>query len=501
MRGVTSAPRGLVRACGSAMRGIRATGWWYGSSGQSTKVGPMGNGDARPTVAIWGHYHGHNLGDDIVVAAIAQNLRDRVVDMDLVGISLDPADTRRRHGIPALPLRWTAEKVASTDAIAVVADSLKARHRRLLAFAPARLAGHAVRRGIEVARLIAHEPGFLLRSWRRLAAVDLIVVAGSGPVSDDWEGPWSHPYTILKWSLLARLSGIPFAFLAVGAGPIDHALSRVFLALSLRLAALISVRDEHSAGVIRSMGIARPVPVMPDLAFSVEVPRLPERTQGDDLVIGLGPIPYLDGRYWSTSDDQRYRSYISKIASFAEQALAGGHRLVLLYSQTLADPLVCDDVMAVLAARGCATEGAVERPKIFSIDDLFDAITRCDYVVAGRFHCILLPFLTGRPAVGIAYHPKTVALMEYLGQNQYCVDVDAFDAEQLVRACDALESEREEAVGRAVELLPDLQAQLSGQFDVLADLLDTSRLRSQLPAHPVSHRLTSSRNASAEGRG
>ena len=457
----------------------------------------MGNGDARRTVAIWGHYHGRNLGDDIVVAAIAQNLRDRVVDVDLVGISLDPADTRRRHGIPALPLRWTAERVDSTDAVAAMADSLKARHSRLLAFGPAQLAGHAIRRGIEIARLMAHEPGFLVRSLQRLAGVDLIVVAGSGPVSDDWEGPWSHPYTILKWSLLARLSGIPFVFLAVGAGPIDRALSRIFLALSLRLASLISVRDKHSADVIRSMGIARPVPVMPDLALSVEVPRLPERTKSDKLVIGLGPIPYLDRRYWPTSDDESYRSYVGKIASFAEQALADGHRLVLLYSQTLADPRVCDDVMAVLAQRGCATEGAVERPEIFSIGDLFDAIARCDYVVAGRFHCILLPFLTGRPAVGIAYHPKTVALMEYLGQSQYCVDVDGFDAEELVRACGALESEREEAVERAVERLPHLQAQLSDHFDALADLLDTSRLRSQWPAQPAGHPLTSTRNAPA----
>jgi polysaccharide pyruvyl transferase WcaK-like protein len=461
-----------------------------------------GHGDAPPTVAIWGHYHGNNLGDDLVVAAIAHNLRDRVVDVDLVGISLDPADTRRRHRIPTLPLRWTAERAAaSTDPITARTDPLKAQHTRLLAFGPVRFTAHAIRRVLGIARRIAHEPGFLVRSWRRLAAVDLIVVAGSGPVSDDWKGPWSHPYTILKWSLLARLSGIPFVFLGVGAGPIDSSLSRVFLALSLRLAAMISVRDKHSADLIHSMGIARPLPVIPDLALSVEVPRLPERLQSDKLVIGLGPIPYLDSRYWPTSDDEGYRSFVGKIASFAEQAVAGGHRLVLLYSQTLADPRVCDDVMELLAKRGRATDGSVERPEIFSTDDLFDAIARCDIVVAGRFHCILLPFLTGRPAVGIAYHPKTVALMEYLGQSQYCVDVDGFDAEELVRACDALEIEREEAVRRAVERLPHLQAELSDQLDALVDLLHESRPLSGLPAQGGGHRLTSTRNESAQDGG
>jgi polysaccharide pyruvyl transferase WcaK-like protein len=431
----------------------------------------MAKGEARPTVAIWGHYHGHNLGDDIVVAAIAQNLRDRVDDIELVGISLDPADTRSRHGIPAIPLRWTAERPASTDVIASTADTLKARHARLVSFGPTRRAGHAARRAFEVARLMAHEPGFLVRSWRRLEGVDLVVVAGSGPISDDWKGPWSHPYTILKWSLLARGRGVPFAFLAVGAGPIDHRLSRFFLAQSLRLAALISVRDEHSAALVRSMGVKGPVHAVPDLALSIEVPPMPRRTGDGPLVVGLGPIPYLDARYWPTWDDEGYRLHVDKMATFAEDELRRGHRLVLLYSQTLADPPVCDDVMAVLEERGCPTDGVVERPEILTIDDLFAAIGRCDYVVAGRFHCILLPFLTGRPAVGIAYHPKTLALMDYLGQGRYCLDVDGFDAPELAGASAALETERELAIARAAERIPHLRAQLQEHFDALVELL------------------------------
>ncbi|CAN7490981.1 polysaccharide pyruvyl transferase family protein [Terrabacter sp. LjRoot27] len=461
----------------------------------------MGKGDARPRVAIWGHYHGHNLGDDIVVAAIAQNLRLRVDDVELVGISLDPADTRSRHGIPAIPLRWTAERPVSRDAIASTADSVKARHARLVAFGPTRRGGHAARRAFEIARLVAHEPGFLVRSSRRLAGVDLVVVAGSGPISDDWKGPWSHPYTILKWSLLARGRGVPFAFLAVGAGPIDHRLSRFFLAQSLRLAALISVRDEHSADLIRSMGVDDPVPVMPDLALSMEVPPVPTREGSGPLVVGLGPIPYLDARYWPTWDDEGYRLHVDKMATFAEHELARGHRLVLLYSQTLADPPVCDDVMAVLAERGCPTDGVVERPEILSIDDLFAALGRCDYVVAGRFHCILLPFLTGRPAVGIAYHPKTFALMDYLGQSRYCVDVDAFDARGLAGATEALESEREAAVARAAERIPHLRAQLHEHFDALVELLlGPDRESPHSAAPPGDHRLTSTRNACAHDR-
>ena len=59
---------------------------------------------AGSTIAVWGHYHGGNLGDDLVVATIVSAIRRRVDDARVVGISLAPADARIRHGIEAYPI-------------------------------------------------------------------------------------------------------------------------------------------------------------------------------------------------------------------------------------------------------------------------------------------------------------------------------------------------------------------------------------------------------------
>ncbi len=432
-----------------------------------------------PRVAIWGHYHGRNLGDDVVVSAIAANLRARVPGVRLVGISLSPADTEQRHGIPAVPLRWSSSSGGSTGTTTGgVRAGLRSRLKARVEGTVVHSAIKGGRRAVRVARGLVAEPAFLWRTYRWLEDVDLILVAGSGPVSDDWKGPWSHPYTIAKWSLLARLRRIPFAFLAVGAGPIDHRLSRPLLSIPLRWAAFRSFRDDASAALVATLGVPPPLTVVPDLAMSLPRESLPDQRRrtaptGHDSSatrqrVGLNPIPYYDKRYWPAFDDDRYAAYVAKMADYAAWVVESGRQLVLLYSQTDVDPLVCDDVMTLLARRLSAEQlGSIERPEIETVDELLGALAGCDYVVAGRFHCILLPYLLGGLAIGTAYHPKTFALMEYTGQSRYCFDIDGFEAHDLEAASVALEADPDAAREAVAKRLPGLREVLAGHYDEL----------------------------------
>lgn len=437
-----------------------------------------------PRVAIWGHYHGRNLGDDVVVSAIAQNLRARCPDIELVGISLSPDDTRQRHGFDAIPLRWSAIPAEGQGTVGASTRMLKRWLQTPMQRPRVRAAVRGVRRVAGGVRVLVAEPAFLWEASQQLRDIDLIVVAGSGPVSDDWKGAWSHPYTIAKWSLLARLRGVPFAFLAVGAGPLEGRLSRALVRGPLLRAAHRSFRDESSAAVVRSLGVPEPLPVVPDLAISHPVPApdpahpVDERPAEEPVTVGLGPIPYYDKRYWPDSDDRRYAEYLEKMADFAEWVVQSGRRLNLLYSHTTADPLVCDDLMELLSHRLSADELAgIGRPQIWTVADLFAALNACTYVVAGRFHCILLPYLSGRLAVGMAYHPKTFALMEYMGQSDFCVDIDTFTAGQLVDAARTIEASLDVGAKVVAERLPALQTVLAGEYDSLLAVAETTRVR------------------------
>src|ERR1700730_2442931 len=58
-----------------------------------------------PRIGIAGYYGCGNLGDDTVVAILINTIKEYYPNADLVGFSLSPADTERRHGIKAFHLR------------------------------------------------------------------------------------------------------------------------------------------------------------------------------------------------------------------------------------------------------------------------------------------------------------------------------------------------------------------------------------------------------------
>ena len=84
------------------------------------------------------------------------------------------------------------------------------------------------------------------RSYLLLRKVDALVVAGGGQLDDEWGGSWGHPYTLMKWAVLARAAGSSVVFLSVGACRIDSQLTRTFLKAALSSARYRSYRDEES---------------------------------------------------------------------------------------------------------------------------------------------------------------------------------------------------------------------------------------------------------------
>src|SRR5205809_6125060 len=154
-----------------------------------------------PTIAVWGHYHGGNLGDELVVATIIDAIRQRMPGARIVGISMAPADTRERHGIDGYPINTTTPTVnlKTSSAGEVPTRRTRATEGRLRASARRVPGARRLRRRAAYMRMVVREVPFLWRSYRMLRRLDLVVVAGSGQLPDEWDGPWLHPYTTFRW--------------------------------------------------------------------------------------------------------------------------------------------------------------------------------------------------------------------------------------------------------------------------------------------------------------
>lgn len=262
-----------------------------------------------------------------------------------------------------------------------------------------------------VRAIVLTEARRLASAARLLRDAEFVVVTGTGIFDDFGEHPWNMPYALLVWTLLARLTKRPFAFLAVGAGPVVHPLSRLQFRWAARLASTVSYRDSGSRDFMDGLGAGRvDATVVPDLVFGHEVPSAPPAAPtASTLTVGLGVMAY--GGWSSLGEGPVYQAYLACLVEVADSVLAAGHSLVLLVGQPCDRPVV-DDLRARLRPEHRARAVV---PGIDDFADLLGAVGATDVVVATRYHNIVAALMMNRPVVSLSYAPKNAALLRDLG--------------------------------------------------------------------------------------
>jgi len=164
-------------------------------------------------VLLGGYYGFGNIGDEAILAAVAEGLRAALADVELKVLSADVQHTRRVHDLEATD-RW---------------------------------------------RL-----GSVLAALRWCQA---FVLGGGGLIQDATSS--LSPAYYLGLLALARWLRRPSLLLAQGVGPLQGALWRRMTAGAFAAAAYASVRDEASAQALRQWGLRGEVPVVADPVFAL----------------------------------------------------------------------------------------------------------------------------------------------------------------------------------------------------------------------------------------
>ena len=402
-----------------------------------------------PAVAVLGHYGQLNLGDESITAAAIGGVRRWRPDARVIAISLDPADTQARHGVDSYALRRDISRTPlepppivepSPSEASAESVGLRSMLRRIPLL---RTGVSALRNVANFSKALVREIASLPASWRALDGVDLVIVAGSNQLLDQFGGAWGFPYTLLRWTILARLRGARVVLLSVGAGPLSGRLACQFIRWTLHLADYTSVRDEGSAKMVSGIGWKAPVPVRPDLAFSFNVGRPLEPATNTNstapLVVAVNLMPVHDPRWWPGAKPQVQERYLAAVSGFVERLLRQGHR-VELYGTQPADDWVARDLMSKMTQFAGADRLALTR--IRSLDELTALYQRCDVLVPTRFHGILLALRFARPVIGICYYRKSRELMRDFGLERYAFDLDSVTADQLEAAFVDIVAER-----------------------------------------------------------
>jgi polysaccharide pyruvyl transferase WcaK-like protein len=402
----------------------------------------------RTKIAFFGHFDSTNFGNESTLQAILHHLRSYQPDAEVTCISTGPEATVATHAIEAIP----------------ISDAL------IKSWRPRNPVLSLVRK---VFIGIPSEPYRWIDGLMRLRHTDVLIIPGTGLLTDAGGLLGWGPYNLFKWSLMAKSCSCKLLFVSVGAGPIYGALGRWFIKSALSLADFRSYRDNSTVQCLKGIGYcADKDRVYPDLAFSLPVAAILKQDTKKSRrrsVVGLGLMEYAGMYSVSRPSNKIYLTYLENLVTVVKWLLAHEYDVRLL-SGDLRDVHARQEFRDLLKEQLSVREDdhIIDEP-IVSVENLLSQIAATDIVVATRFHNILLGLLCNKPVISISFHHKCVSLMSAMGLSAYCLDIDDLKADMLIaKFCD-LETNANKLKPLIREKVREFRKALDEQYRLIFD--------------------------------
>ncbi len=368
-------------------------------------------------IVVFGHFGAGNFGNESTLQAMLYNLRQVNPEAEITCVCTVPERVAADYQIAARPISETA--ISGWRWHNPVAKLI----RKLLIGVP-----NEVHRWFKAFTMLRH--------------TDAFVVPGTGLLTDAYSLVGWGPYNTFKWSVIAKLCRCKLLFVSVGAGPLYSWRGKFFIKTALALADFRSYRDVSTQTYLETIGVSTTNDnVYPDLAFSLPESRLrPAAGQpGRRRIVGIGLMEYA-GRYSvSHPMEETYTAYIDSLADFTAWLLSRDYDVRLLIGD-VTDRAVVQHFKSVLQTRLTGYDaGRISDDTVTSVDDLLAQLASTDFVVATRFHNILLALLLNKPVVSISFHHKCASLMKQMDLSSCCLDINTLTAAALIEHFSMLE--------------------------------------------------------------
>jgi polysaccharide pyruvyl transferase WcaK-like protein len=366
-------------------------------------------------IAFFGHFDSSNFGNESTLQAILYHLRCFHPDAEVICISTGrPEAAVVSHEVEIIPITRTL---------------VKWRPRSLV---------------LRVVRRVCIEIPIELYGWVSglitLRRIDMLIIPGTGLLTDAYGLRGWAPYDMFKWSLIAKVCRCKLIFVSVGAGPIYRSLGRRFVKSALSLANFRSYRDKSTMQYLMSIGYSADKDrVYPDLVFSLPVPAVQKQVtkKSRRSVVGLGLMSYAGKYSVARPSNEIYLSYLENLVKVVKWLLAHEYDVRLLNGD-LGDVHARQEFKDLLKKKlSPRDEDHIIDEPVVSVENLLSQIAATDIVVATRFHNVLLALLCNKPVISISFHHKCVSLMSAMGLSAYCLDINDLKADALIaKFCD-----------------------------------------------------------------
>ncbi|MEZ2130643.1 MULTISPECIES: polysaccharide pyruvyl transferase family protein [unclassified Sinorhizobium] len=397
-------------------------------------------------IGLLGQFGSGNTGNDGSLEAMVNFLRKTRSDAELLCICSNPDAIAKQYKIKAIGIGGT---IAQGRWFQRINGVLAGVPRRFLT---------------------------LYSLFGQLDGLTLLIIPGTGILDDFQENPFGWPFVVFRWCLAARLRRIRIAFVSIGAGPIEHPLSRWFLKAAAQMAQYRSYRDDYSLQYVESIGVdvSRDWRY-PDIAFRLPVPDPLPVKNDTHITVGVGVMDYHGWSKTDTDADAIHQNYTGKLAAYIGWLLEQGYNVRLLTGD-LRDGKAVKKVLDKIAATGSdVSPERITSTCSQSLHELMDTIAQTDFVIVSRYHNVVSALKLGRPTISLSYNKKNDYLLAQFGQQHYCQNIETFDVEELKRQTQSV-MENIDAVRLQIDNCNRaLQEKLSEQEALLLDRVISPR--------------------------
>ncbi len=304
---------------------------------------------------ISGYYGFDNSGDDSILKAIINNLRELKPDIKLLVLSGNPKETSALYGVDAI-------------------------HRFNIG---------AVRHNLKRAKLL---------------------ISGGGSLIQDVTSDKSLAYYLFIIETAANL-GTDVMLYANGIGPILNHRNYPRIRHALGKAELITLREKSSLDELKKIGVENPkITVTADPAFTLR----PTTEETADEILkesGIGPgegFVCVSVRPWKKLSPN-FESEIANSVKYIYEKYG---------LRTLFIPMQCpkDSEITQKTAHLAGSCGLVA-PEKLSPAEILGIVKRSEIVIGMRLHTLIYAASVATPIIGLMYDPKISAVIEYIGRN------------------------------------------------------------------------------------
>ena len=305
-------------------------------------------------IVVSGYYGSKNGGDEAMLAAMLEVLREEVFDLDVTVISLNPEYTRRRHHVNAVP---------RSDILPII---------------------------------------------KKIREADLLISGGGSLLQNVTSGRSLYYYLAIIF--FALVFGRKVMLYAQGIGPIRGALAHKLMNLIVNRVDLITVRDRGSLEELERLNITRPkIFCTADPVLAIKPVPLTvgheilsrHATTRDAKLIGVAVRHWLDWEHFS-------RELAEALDRLADTT---GAKIVFLPMK------FPEDITAARQTVERMKSPCTVLDEEFTTREVLSLVGCMDVLIGVRLHALIFAGVMSVPMVGVSYDPKIERFLDSIGER------------------------------------------------------------------------------------